>query len=140
VVDAQKHKSKFWVPVAMFRVLTPLCLWLGIASGGGGHGDYQLAKFLFPLPMLPAFFFGSITWPFIILAVVQYPAYGVILGFANENRRLRPMSWVLLAIHGLLVVASLVSQTGSFSQATRGICGARIFVTARLLHSRLRYK
>ena len=78
-------------------VLTPFLLLLGVGSGGAGHGDYRLAMMLFPYTMLSTFVFDSITVPFIVLAIIQFPLYGVTLGYANQRGR---FGWVaiLLAI------------------------------------------
>lgn len=54
-------------------------------SAGGGHGDYLITKLLFPWTMLPAVFLGSMTVPFITLAIIQYPAYGLILGLCTRQ-------------------------------------------------------
>jgi multidrug efflux pump subunit AcrB len=83
-------------------------------SGGGGHGDYLLAKLLFPWTMLSTVFFRSITTPFIVLAVIQYPAYGVVLGFANRNGRLLRSATALFAIHGLLAAVCLIAPNQNF--------------------------
>src|SRR5438874_193743 len=103
-----RHTSKFWKPFALYCLLTPLCLLIGIASGGAGHGNYILAKLLFPFTMFSTIFFGSITEPFITLALIQYPAYGVISGFANRKNRLLLASAIVFTIHGVMAVVCLV--------------------------------
>lgn len=102
------------MPASVSLALTPVFLLLGTASGGGGHGDYFLAKLLFPLSMFSTLFLGSITWPFIVLAVVQYPAYGVVLGLANKNNRLMRASGILFSIHALLASLCLIAPNSNF--------------------------
>jgi hypothetical protein len=53
--------------------------------------------------MLSTSVFHSITFPFILLAMVQFPAYGIFLGMANSKRVLIPVACALLAIHALAI-------------------------------------
>lgn len=87
-------------------VLTPIALLLGVGSGGAGHGDYRLAMMLFPYTMLSTAIFDSITVPFIALAVIQFPLYGVALGYANQKARFGLVAILIGVVHGL---ASYVS-------------------------------
>lgn len=106
---------KAWWPLLVCCALTPVCLLLGVASAGAGHGDYRLAKLLFPFTMLSTSFLGSITGPFVALALVQYPAYGVALGLANRNGRLAWAAAVMLAVHGLAALLCFAIPNPSFS-------------------------
>ena len=96
-------------------VLTPIALLLGVGSGGAGHGDYRLAMILFPYTLLSTSVFDSITPPFIILAIIQFPLYGVALGYANEKGRLLSMSIVLGVVHGLVLSAMFLVANENFS-------------------------
>ncbi|MDQ3817399.1 MAG: hypothetical protein M3362_06880 [Acidobacteriota bacterium] len=88
---------------------------LGHRFWRGGHGDYFLAKLLFPFTMLSTIPFGSITVPFILLAVAQFPAYGVVLGRANEKGRFMPAACVVLAVHALAAATCLMWVGENFS-------------------------
>jgi hypothetical protein len=107
--------SAFWKPVIASLVATPICLLLGIASGGAGHGNYFTAKLLFPFTMLSTILFSSITIPFILPAVAQFPAYGVILGHANEKGSFMRAACAVLAVHTLTAVACLMWVGENFS-------------------------
>jgi hypothetical protein len=107
--------SKFWVPIALTLIVTPFFLYLGIASGGAGHGNYLLAKILFPFTMLATEAFGSIVAPFILLAIIQFPLYGFILGAANVKGRILLSSIGLLLIHLLAASACFVIVGENFS-------------------------
>jgi hypothetical protein len=107
--------SAFWTPLIISLVATPICLLLGIASGRAGHGDYFLAKLLFPFTMLSTIPFGSITVPFILLAVAQFPAYGMILGRANEKGKFMHAAVVMLAVHVLAAASCLMWVGENFS-------------------------
>jgi hypothetical protein len=102
------------MPIAVSLASTPACLLLALASGGAGHGDYLWAKLLFPLTMLSTSVFGSITVPFIVLAVAQYPAYGVVLGLANAKSRLATTLRTVILAHTLLAGLCLVALDANF--------------------------
>lgn len=105
---------KFWVPVIASLTLTPIALLLGVGSAGAGHGDYRLPMILFPYTLLSTALFDSITPPFIILAVVQFPLYGVALGYANEKGRLVSAATLLFVAHGIALTAMLLLANDSF--------------------------
>ncbi len=109
-----KQRWAFWWPVGVSLALTPLCLLIGIMSGAGGHGNYLLAKLLFPWTMLSTVLLRFITPPFVAVAVLQYPAYGVALGLANRNGGLRGAAKKLLAIHASLAAACLIVPNPNF--------------------------
>ena len=52
--------------------LTTIALLLALFSAGAGHGDYVLARLLYPIPMLATN--NTITGLSVGLAVVQFPA------------------------------------------------------------------
>jgi hypothetical protein len=106
---------RFLIPVILSLVATPFLLFAGIASGGAGHGNYFLAKVFFPFTMLSTLIFGSIIGPFIALAVVQYPLYGLLLGAANEKRKGAIYALALAIIHLSAMVACLLLVRENFS-------------------------
>jgi hypothetical protein len=109
------RSRKFWVPLIVSLIVTPIALLLGVASAGAGHGDYRLAMILFPYTLLSAVIFDSITTPFIILAIIQFPLYGIALGYANKKGRLAAMSILLCVVHGVASTAMLLVANENFS-------------------------
>jgi hypothetical protein len=105
----------FWIPVIASLIVTPIALFLGVGSAGAGHGDYRLAMMLFPYTMLSTFIFDSITIPFIVLAIIQFPLYGMALGYANQRGRIWRVTILLSVVHGLawLAMSSLASTNFS---------------------------
>ena len=83
-----------------------LLLLLAIGAAGAGHGTYLPAKLLFPFAMLAARFGDAITWPYVILALAQFPLYGLLLGSVFHSHRFRLCIAALVALH--CVVAALV--------------------------------
>jgi len=75
-------------------LVTPIAVLLAIASAAGGHGHYVYAKLFFPYTLLMPHFFpdmtaeypDSITTPWIILALIQFPLYGLAIGLATQKR------------------------------------------------------
>jgi hypothetical protein len=106
------RKRSFWIPVIVSLLLTPIALLLGVGSGGAGHGDYRLAMMLFPYTMLSTFVFDSITVPFIVLAIIQFPLYGIALGYANQRGRFVRVAILFSVVHGLawLAMSSLAAR------------------------------
>jgi hypothetical protein len=107
--------SRFWIPIAVLLGLTPVMLFLGEVSASAGHGDYFLAKLLFPYTMLSTVRFGSIKQSFMVLAFIQYPLYGLILGIANLKHKLVVVTVALAVIHVLLAIAAVALVGGYFS-------------------------
>ena len=106
---------RFLIPAIVFLLATPLFLFAGLASAVAGHGHYVLAKVFFPFTMLSTIVFGSIIGPFIALAIVQFPLYGLLIGTANEKSRVLPYAAGLLIIHALAVIACFVLIGENFS-------------------------
>jgi hypothetical protein len=109
------NARRFWIPFAIFFGLTPIMLFLGLISAGAGHGDYFLAKILFPYTLLSTAAFDSIEPPFMFLALIQYPAYGVVIGLANVRRKLILSGAALAVLHGLAVAGAFVFANPYFS-------------------------
>jgi hypothetical protein len=107
--------KRFWLPLITCLAATPICLLLGFASGGAGHGDYVIARILFPFTMLAAVLLGSITAPFVLLAVAQFPIYGLVLGAANKKGRMALAPAVLVATHVIFAVGCFIAPGESIS-------------------------
>lgn len=107
--------STFSASLIASLVATPICLLLALASGGAGHGNYLWAKVVFPYTMLSTLAFESITRPFIILAIIQFPLYGVALGLASRKHRFAHMAIALPVIHLLAVMILFLSGSENFS-------------------------
>src|SRR5687767_11296969 len=108
-------RPESWTPVVVSLVLTPVALLLGVGSGGGGHGDYFWAMILFPYTMLSALLFGAITPPFILLAITQFPLYGVSLGYARGGRRVARLAIILLLAHAAAAAVVFMLANENFS-------------------------
>ncbi|MEQ1646103.1 MAG: hypothetical protein ABL959_21810 [Pyrinomonadaceae bacterium] len=119
-VEVDVHnKRRFWPPFIVFLLLTPFALLAGFISGGAGHGDYFVAKFLFPYTMLSTIPFGYITDFFLIFALVQFPLYGFVLGMINQRARLIPPLIAILLLHtsvALLCIYLLNVWPNSFAR------------------------
>lgn len=103
-----KKTSGFWlrfcIPVLASLGLTPFLFCFGFFPGWGNHGSFGLpALILFPYTNLmlrnDLLHWSHLAW--ILPAIIQFPVYGIILGFANAKRKLIPAVFVVLAIHAL---------------------------------------
>lgn len=111
------------VPAGSFRnpftgslLVTPVALLMAFVSAGAGHGDYVLAMFLFPYSMLLSTFTQYLTTPLILLAIAQFPVYGIVLGLANRK------GWIGLGV-GVLIVAHMVAALAALSLRDRILDG-----------------
>jgi hypothetical protein len=60
-------------------ILTPFLLIGVIFLMGGGHGFYAPGILLFPTGLISFSIYHELQIPFIILAIIQYPVYGLII-------------------------------------------------------------
>lgn len=97
-------------------LLTIPAVILAILSGGGGHGNYLWAKLLFPYSMvIPVLCGTTISVPLIMIAIIQYPIYGVIVGIqASLKMRIAAMVLVLF-VHASVAVICFSRSPGYFS-------------------------
>jgi hypothetical protein len=83
-------------------------------SAGFGHGTYKPMIMCFPYTMLSAEFVGLITWPAILLGLIQFPAYGALIGWSIATRRSGPLALALGAVHVAVaaIAFSMAAKSG----------------------------
>jgi hypothetical protein len=105
-------------------LVTPIATFLAIASAGGGHGHYVFAKVFFPYSLLLPHFFpdrmaefpNSITLPWIILALIQFPLYGIAIGLATQKKLAGHLvCWLILLVHTIGVAMCFSGVIPNFS-------------------------
>ena len=81
---------------------TPIALLLALFSAGAGHGDYVLARVLYPIPMLATLLTNdTITSLSVGLAGAQFPACGAFVAPGGRAR------WLALGIiHGVAIATA----------------------------------
>ena len=91
--------------------ITPIAFFLALYSAGSGHGDYVLARLLYPVPMLATLLTDTtITGLSIGLAALQFPLYGAFVAGSGRFR------WLGLGVfHGVATVAAFSGALASFS-------------------------
>jgi hypothetical protein len=94
---------------------------VAVITAGAGHGTYVPAEILFPYTMLSTAFLGRVTAAFAIVALVQFPLYGALVGSVRSSRlRLRAVA-ILVAIHVAVALCSMVLlRGGSFGNRPGG--------------------
>lgn len=90
------------------------CAFVAAAAAGAGHGTYLPARLFFPITMLSTSLCGPITAPFIAVALLQFPIYGLALGYCHRASRLRRGLAALSAVHFIAVTLSLVIPNTNF--------------------------
>lgn len=78
---------------------------------GGGHGWYQPAMMLFPWAMVGTLWQDTITLPFIIMGILQYPLYGLLIDKTDHRVHKKSLTLILILTH--LVLAGLIIITSS---------------------------
>ena len=89
----------FWQIFAGSIVLGVLALVVAFLFAGAGHGTYLPAKVLFTYTMLSTVHLESISGLFLIIALVQYPVYGLILGWAAKTHNFRFAFGMIATLH-----------------------------------------
>jgi len=74
-------------------------LYGAVAAARVGHGTYVPAMMLFPYPMLLAAALEVGTPPLVIVAVIQFPLYGLILWIGLIRKRLGIVATTLIVVH-----------------------------------------
>ncbi|AGB46496.1 hypothetical protein LB516_17845 [Mesorhizobium sp. CO1-1-7] len=83
---------------------TPVAFLLALFSAGAGHGDYVLARILYPIPMLATLLTdNTITGLSLGLAVAQFPAYGAFVAQAGRA------GWLALGLVHVIAIATAFS-------------------------------
>lgn len=94
--------SNSYPATSILTILTPFLLLLVIFLMGGGHGYYEPAIVLFPTGLISFSLFDEIIIPFMVLAVIQYPVYGLLIDKSNNKRKIL---WCIIGFHvGLTLI------------------------------------
>jgi hypothetical protein len=83
-------------------------LFVAIISAGAGHGDYVAARILFPFSMLLTLVEGSIGTLAAITGLLQFPAYGALLGWSIW----RESYGAIIVVASLHVAAAVICFAG----------------------------
>ena len=100
-LDLMKKRWRQLSGILIGTVIAPVALLAAIVSADAGHGDFLLAKILFPYSLLLTRLAGdTITDPLIGLALIQFPLYGLA---ATSFSTARPKVY-LLALHTICAI------------------------------------
>jgi hypothetical protein len=115
------RRGRVGIAIACFvagLAVTPVAMFLAIASGGAGHGGYEFARLFFPYSMLLTLAAGdTITDPLIALAWAQFPVYGLVLAVAalSSMKTFRFASIGIGALHAIAAIACFSGAIPNFS-------------------------
>ncbi|MDV7698262.1 hypothetical protein N6B72_15160 [Chryseobacterium soli] len=88
----------------IFSFVTPILISFVVLMMGGGHGTYIPTIILFPFGMIGTIFQESITFPFIVLGLFQFPIYGYVLDLLKNNK----YKYLILILHILCLISALI--------------------------------
>ena len=90
-------------------------LFVTVAATGGGHGTYGAAKLFFPFTMALTGVTEEINTPGIVIALAQYPLYGLLIGWLTARNR-RVTGWkIFAAVHLCALALAIGFSDSSFS-------------------------
>ena len=113
--DPNSHRRLALVGFALGVPLTALALLFAIASAGAGHGDYLAARLLFPVPMLASLLTeDTIKVPSIVAALLQFPAYGALIGW-SWARHVRYLPLLVATVHIMAAIMCFAGLLPNFS-------------------------
>ena len=97
--EAPKYVSK---SLLLLGELRPISFF----AAGGGHGNMNILLFIFPYASLLTKFTDNIQI-LIIVAVLQFPTYGLILDFCKfKFKKINATILILLAIHIITIIVA----------------------------------
>ncbi len=111
-VRAKSRSAAVGIGVGMGTALTLPAIFLAILSGGAGHGTYLFARLFFPYPMLlTPLTGGSIAVPSMVLAFLELPLEGALVGLAFASKHPR-IAGIVVGAH--LLAFGLCSSLSNF--------------------------
>ena len=98
-----------WKPVLLGCVATPILLFVGFLSCGVGHGNCVFLFLLFPYAVLVAKLIRGAALLTFVIALIQFPAYGLVLGLIGQTG----LKWTwaaisLLGFHTVMIALAFV--------------------------------
>ncbi len=117
IIVPEYRNKQFWLfgGIVSGVLIGALAIVITVLIAGGGHGSYIPAKLFFPYTMLSTFHFGIINLPFVVLAIVQFPLYGAVIGIAGGRGKTLHVSAVIALVHLIVaVMCFLMLEGGSF--------------------------
>jgi hypothetical protein len=91
-------------------VLGLVLAFISIVEAGAGHGSYLLAHLLFPWAMISE----SIILGSSVLALLQYPAYVVLMPTLHRKIPTWPASVSVLGLHSFAVLIAFIVSPSRF--------------------------
>jgi hypothetical protein len=101
-------KVHFTWTLRLLLLTIPLLLLVTIFIGGG-HGTIKPAICLFPFALVSLPFSDQLSWPVLIVAVLQLPVYGLLIDFAAKYKRTLATVASILTIHIALAIVILTT-------------------------------
>ncbi|MEN2400727.1 hypothetical protein GKZ90_0013135 [Flavobacterium sp. MC2016-06] len=98
-MNSEKYK---WTK--RFLILTPFFLLFSMFIAGGGHGFVQPIFALFPFATFTCIWMSELGFLNLILALIQFPVYGLLIDKANDKKR----TWIIISILHFLIATLII--------------------------------
>lgn len=85
-------------------ILTPIFLVISILLGGNGHGYFFPIFVLFPMATFTCIWMTKLTVVNLILAIFQFPAYGIIVDKTSNKKRTTLSIFIIHVLLTLLIL------------------------------------
>lgn len=95
-------------------IIELIALIIFIISTAGGHGTYFFTRILFPYLIISTAIFDTMTGPFILISLFQYPFYGLLLVYAYRKNCYRKMFRILATFHTVFIFMSFIISSEYF--------------------------
>lgn len=95
-------------------LLTPVLLFLTVFLMGAGHGWYGPAILLFPFGFISILYSRTIELCFIILAIIQYPVYGLMIDLLGSDKSFKWATISIMVLHLILAILILIFRADNF--------------------------
>ena len=106
------HLLGLMIGLALGMLVTVPAIAFAVSSSGLGHGNYLLARLLYPYTMLLSDRVGEISAPLVALAIAQFPLYGATIGTAY------PRKWLRIVTFGGVSAAHVIACCLCFGGAS----------------------
>ena len=91
-------------------VVGAIATFVAVGAAAAGHGEYVPGALLFPFTMLLAVGVGTIAPPLVVLALMQYPFYGLVVGASKHSQR---TLLYVLGVHIMAAILAAIAMAGS---------------------------
>lgn len=80
---------------------------------GGGHGTYVPAIMIFPFGLISFVLFDKLITPFVILAILQFPIYGLLVDYSISKGKKQIVVSSIFIAHIIVAIVIFIFKADS---------------------------